>query len=74
MANNNMYLVNTRTGHRVKLAKYYPSTGWYVPYPRTLTSQLTMSFDDAGEPPELNHGTGEWVLEYEIEAPPEAQA
>jgi hypothetical protein len=25
-----MYLVNTRTGDMVMLAKYYPSTGWSI--------------------------------------------
>ena len=29
MANNRMVMVNTRTGERFFLAKYYPSTGWY---------------------------------------------
>jgi hypothetical protein len=31
MANTRMFLKNTRTGTRIYLAKYYPSTGWYVP-------------------------------------------
>lgn len=30
MANNRMYLFNTRTKQSVYLAKYYPSTGWYL--------------------------------------------
>ena len=30
MANNRLYLKCKRTGERVMLAKYYPSTGWYV--------------------------------------------
>ena len=30
MANNRMFLVNRRTGARLMLAKYYPSTGWYM--------------------------------------------
>jgi len=29
MANNRMYLFNTRTKQQVYIAKYYPSTGWY---------------------------------------------
>lgn len=28
MANNRMFLVNRRTGVKIYLAKYYPSTGW----------------------------------------------
>lgn len=30
MANNRMFLVNRKTGARIMLAKYYPSTGWYA--------------------------------------------
>lgn len=29
MANNKMFLVNKRTGVKIYLAKYYPSTGWF---------------------------------------------
>jgi hypothetical protein len=29
MANNRMYLINTRTNDKILLAKYYPTTGWY---------------------------------------------
>ncbi len=25
-----MYLVNRKTGHKICLAKYYPSTGWFT--------------------------------------------
>lgn len=28
MANSRMYLANKRTGHRVLLAKFFPSAGW----------------------------------------------
>ncbi len=30
MANNRLYLTCKRTGEKVMLAKYYPSTGWHV--------------------------------------------
>jgi len=30
MANNRMYLVHGKTGNKIMLAKYYPTTGWYV--------------------------------------------
>lgn len=30
MANNRMFLVNRRTGAKVMIAKYYPSTGWFA--------------------------------------------
>ena len=41
-----MYLKNTRTGDRVYLAKYYPSTGWYSPVSVTLNS-INEGFDKA---------------------------
>ena len=31
MANNRMFLVNRKTGAKIYLAKYYPSTGWFGP-------------------------------------------
>lgn len=46
MANNRMYLVNKRTGAKVYLAKYYPSTGWYIPKPG-LEQRLADAFDQA---------------------------
>lgn len=30
MANNRMWLVHRGSGQKVLLAKYYPTTGWYV--------------------------------------------
>ncbi len=30
MANNRMWFQNLETGEKVLLAKYYPSTGWYL--------------------------------------------
>ena len=45
MANNRMFLVNPTTGARLMLAKYYPSTGWYVPTPETLGQRLNELFD-----------------------------
>lgn len=30
MANNRMYIFNKRTKQKIFVAKYYPSTGWYV--------------------------------------------
>lgn len=46
MANNRMFLVNKRTGTRVYLAKYYPSTGWYTDQ-EDLSAKLNMEFDKA---------------------------
>jgi hypothetical protein len=39
VANNRMYLVDPETGDKILLAKYYPSTGWYV-FHEDLTAQL----------------------------------
>lgn len=30
VANNRMFLVHPESGEKIYLAKYYPSTGWYV--------------------------------------------
>jgi hypothetical protein len=45
MANNRMFLVNTRTGGRVSLAKYYPSTGWFIP--DGAIERVSAAFDEA---------------------------
>lgn len=46
MANTRMYLKNTRTGDRIYLAKYYPSTGWYRPS-WVVVSAINRGFDVA---------------------------
>ncbi len=82
MANNRMFLVNNRTGQKVMLAKYYPSTGWYV-----QNEKIKESLDDAFNiadfgvedwpntvPPKPDGkiavggmwGGNEWQIEYEI--------
>jgi hypothetical protein len=43
VANNRMYLKNTRTGERAYIAKYYPSLGWYPP--EDLAAQLMDFFE-----------------------------
>jgi hypothetical protein len=45
MANNRMFLVNKRTGTRISLAKYYPSTGWYMT--EGMMEAINQKFDDA---------------------------
>ena len=45
MANNRMYLVNTRTGTRIYLAKYYPSFGWSATI--NIKRSLNSGFDAA---------------------------
>jgi hypothetical protein len=53
MANNRMYLVHTN-GERIMLAKYYPSTGWYVPNMEELAEKLRQAFN------KQCFGTSEW--------------
>ena len=82
MANNRMWLVNTRTGKKIQIAKYYPSTGWFCG--ETLGERLNQWFDDQdfghlseferrrnersglAEVPRTSAG-GVWGAEYELE-------
>jgi hypothetical protein len=41
-----MFLANKRTGARIMLAKYYPSTGWYTS-DKGLLKRLDEAFDAA---------------------------
>lgn len=63
MANNRMWLTNKRTGAKVLLAKYYPSTGWY-PYHDDIHDKLMKLFE-SNEPPASPWGDNDWTLEYE---------
>ena len=64
MANNRMYLVNTRTGQEVYLAKFFPSTGWYVPNGmETLQDRLNKAFDES----DFSHLSGEEKLEKSLQ-------
>ena len=45
MANNRMYLVNRKTGAKIYLAKYYPSTGWYGA--EDLGKRMNETFDES---------------------------
>ena len=47
MANNRMYLVNRRTGDKVFIGKYYPSTGWYISDPDNFISKVSNAFHRA---------------------------
>ena len=75
MANNRMFLVHPG-GVKITLAKYYPSTGWYVPDGRI--ELLNRAFDEIDFKGGLvNPSTGartsdygmrgdtSWTLEYE---------
>lgn len=71
MANNRMYLKNKRTGAQVLLAKYYPSTGWYV-----FHDDIRVRMDDLfdrNEAPASMWGDNDWTIEYE-QAPDEVSA
>jgi hypothetical protein len=73
MANNRMYLKNRRTGAKVLLAKYYPSTGWYAFHAPDrgvdLISKLDETFD-TNEPETTMWGDNDWLIEYEHEVEP----
>lgn len=76
MANNRMYLKNTRTGERFYLAKYYPSTGWYI-VGDNLDDRLNEFFDvqdfGGGERPRFSMGDmygAEWVLQFQDDGTP----
>jgi hypothetical protein len=49
MANNRMYLVNDE-GKRIRLAKYYPSTGWFFYATDVLMWQKALDEDDFPNP------------------------
>lgn len=69
MANNRMYLVDKDTGEKVLLAKYYPSSGWYIKRPVTLIDAFFDKCRD--ESIELNNdafglgGSTNFSLEFE---------
>jgi hypothetical protein len=65
MANNRMWLTHKPTGERVLLAKYYPSTGWYV-RDDDLVDRLTKLFD--GNEHRTVWGDTGYELEYESDA------
>jgi hypothetical protein len=68
MANNRMWLINERLGVRVLLAKFYPSTGWFVPHDG-LRTVLDTAFDlDESTSQE---GSTDWRISYESAESPE---
>ena len=64
MANNRMFLVNDRLKVAVCLAKYYPSTGWYLVDSDDYINQA-LDLDDAE--PDMT-GPTDWRLAYESTA------
>ena len=67
MANNRMFLVNERLGVRICVAKYYPSSGWYVEQVESsLAERLNKSFTD--DPVATMDGPTDWTIAYETES------
>lgn len=67
MANNRLYIVNTTTGKRALIAKYYPSTGWYAHLSAAeIDLVLSGSGDDVGYDSRKGP-VGCFKLEFEIE-------
>jgi len=77
MANNRRRLVNKVTGDGILLAKYYPSTGWYVKH-SDLKERLDAMFHarDFGAGVELEEGKvsingmlggNEWEIQYDAQ-------
>jgi hypothetical protein len=64
MANNRMYLRNKRTGAKLLLARYYPSTGWNNYYGLIFGDRLDALFKDK-EPDPTQWGDNDWEIEYE---------
>jgi hypothetical protein len=80
MANNRMYLVNTKTGKSICLGKYYPSTGWYLEDAACLLDKISnafartdfgeLSYEEAIEKKAISNGgpfgDTNWTIQYEI--------
>ena len=66
MANNRLYLVNEDGTKRILLAKYYPSTGWYIFHNREQLDEWLESYND-----DMSiYGPTDLHLEYETPAYP----
>lgn len=65
VSNNRMWLTNKLTGQQVLLAKYYPSTGWYV-FHDDIAQRLDKLFDTDPTPPSM-YGNTLWAIQYEQE-------
>jgi hypothetical protein len=69
VANNRLFLKNPKTGERVLLAKYYPSTGWYtVIHNTTAQKQMDQFLCPSDREQTDDHdlfGGQPFVLEYE---------
>ena len=82
MANNRMYLVNTKTNEMICLGKYSPSTGWYLEGADSLVDRINKALHQAdfgdihySEAKEIGlmakgglFGDTSWTIQYETVA------
>lgn len=66
MANNRMWLVHKPSGASILLAKYYPSTGWYIFHPQKLYDHFLGKYAVNSDP---TFGDTGFELRYEIGEP-----
>jgi hypothetical protein len=62
VANNRMWFKNKKTGGKILLAKYYPSTGWYVYY-EDIAARIEKELDANSIVSQT--GNADWQIEYE---------
>lgn len=63
-----MWLRNKRTGEKLLLAKYYPSTGWYSFYGIDLSRRFTILLDDNKPKKKTMWGDNDFEINYEQKA------
>lgn len=66
MSNNRLFLKNPKTGQKVLLAKYYPSTGWYAKMDCQKLHDLLCPEDRSETDDHDLFGKNPFVLEYEV--------
>jgi hypothetical protein len=69
MANNRMFIINKRLGLKYLLAKYYPSTGWFI-FKNDASANgydRIHKLDDMFDQDEdiSSHGATDWEIVYE---------
>lgn len=60
MANNRMYLTHKGSGDSILLAKYYPSTGWYMFHSQEVMDEFLSKFN-----PKTTFGDTDFELRFE---------
>jgi|WetSurMetagenome_2_1015567.scaffolds.fasta_scaffold1693188_1 hypothetical protein len=64
MSNNRMFLENTKTGKKLLIAKYYPSTGWYSVKENLNSDKIDSLFDSNSSNPS-QWGDNDWIISYD---------